>query len=506
MLDDFRRIDIVWEKATDEIYESIRVMSSDETGRKLIVQVLDDGLPIKSKKLELELYWEAGNAKNNGLDYFELIDEDNSIFELYFTTGLLSNIGRLKSNLLLRDEKGVITSNTFYIEVSKGVDWSAVESSNSFSRLTKIIDKIEYMVLEEEERVKVEAQRIKNEELRVEAEKERDASEDLRNSYEDERIQSEKDRDASEANRISQETLRDEAETERATEETVRRTSEDDRIESENNRVDAEEERALKEQERRNSENQRAESESLRVGSEGKRSSNEEIRVESEILRDGSEQERASAELNRASKEDIRIEAENSRATNESLRVESEQDRIIKENKRADAEKNRKLAENDRAQAEDVRSLSEIAREQKESRRQEEEALRDEAEQSREVFETERKNFLASLKEDLKNGKLDGEDLEYQWRGTELGIKKENDQDYIYVDLEGPTGSIENLAEENIESALGFLPKDFKAGKGITIGSDDSISANLEELATIKTSSIEPDLPIGGQWHKEVEL
>ena len=67
---------------------------------------------------------------------------------------------------------------------------------------------------------------------------------------------------------------------------------------------------------------------------------------------------------------------------------------------------------------------------------------------------------------DGKDGK-DGIGLDYSWIGTRLGIKKENESSYSYVDLKGDKGekgdkgdpgSDANVTKTNIESALGFIP------------------------------------------------
>ena len=43
MLNDFRNVDVIWDKATKNFAEKIRVASSDESGRKLTVQVVNGG-------------------------------------------------------------------------------------------------------------------------------------------------------------------------------------------------------------------------------------------------------------------------------------------------------------------------------------------------------------------------------------------------------------------------------------------------------------------------------
>lgn len=61
----------------------------------------------------------------------------------------------------------------------------------------------------------------------------------------------------------------------------------------------------------------------------------------------------------------------------------------------------------------------------------------------------------------------EGEGLDFQWRGTELGIKKKSDTEYTYVDLQGPGVSqteinslLENIQLKNIFKIVDSLPSE----------------------------------------------
>ncbi len=51
-----------------------------------------------------------------------------------------------------------------------------------------------------------------------------------------------------------------------------------------------------------------------------------------------------------------------------------------------------------------------------------------------------------------------GPGLEFDWQGTMLGVRVQRDAEYVYVDLQGPPGSIENLDKTHVETALGYTP------------------------------------------------
>lgn len=70
------------------------------------------------------------------------------------------------------------------------------------------------------------------------------------------------------------------------------------------------------------------------------------------------------------------------------------------------------------------------------------------------------------LKGDKGDIGLTGKGLEFNWLGTQLGVRIQGDLDYVYVELKGDkgdkgdTGEIENLNAQHIEGALGYTPAD----------------------------------------------
>jgi len=141
MLKEFRSIDVYWDKATRRIYEEIRTSSSDEKGRKLTVQVVNDGQTQNLSGTSLSLFWKLGEEE--GLDVFTPIDIDNGIFELYFTARMLSNIGKLTAYLYLIDTTGATTSEPFSITVFEGIDAEAVTSEAELTTLTQALVQVQ---------------------------------------------------------------------------------------------------------------------------------------------------------------------------------------------------------------------------------------------------------------------------------------------------------------------------------------------------------------------------
>ncbi len=239
MLKEFRSIDVYWDKATRRIYEEIRTSSSDEKGRKLTVQIVNDGQIQDLSAVSLNLYWETEDGQNKGLDPFDPLDAENGIYELYFRTGMLANVGRLKAHLHLVDVNGAITSEQFTIIVFEGVDVNAMASDDELSTLNQALIEVQNVK-------QAEIERVANEESRISAEAERITSEANRVENENARQTAETERLTEEETRIANETDRVTAETDRVTAETDRVTAESGRVTAEQARVEAEDERATK--------------------------------------------------------------------------------------------------------------------------------------------------------------------------------------------------------------------------------------------------------------------
>lgn len=139
MLNDFRNVDVIWDKATKNFVKKIRVASSDERGRKLTVQVVNGGQIQDLTNVALNLYWETQDGENRGLDPFTAVDPENGIYELYFRTGMLQHVGKLNAHLHLVDTTGAITSEPFTIFVFEGVDVDAMASDDELSALTQAL-------------------------------------------------------------------------------------------------------------------------------------------------------------------------------------------------------------------------------------------------------------------------------------------------------------------------------------------------------------------------------
>lgn len=137
-LDNFRTIELIWDKANKSIIKTIKTASSDTTGRYFSVKVLDEGQEVDLTGAKLQLYWEHPNFNTNGTDDFTTVDTKGK-FTLTFSEEMLTNVGELTAYLVLTLTDGKITSDGFPIKVFKGADDGVVVPTNG-SGLVKQID------------------------------------------------------------------------------------------------------------------------------------------------------------------------------------------------------------------------------------------------------------------------------------------------------------------------------------------------------------------------------
>lgn len=127
-------IDVLWDRVGKGLYEK----PDARAGRKMRVQVINDGIVEDLTGYTLNLGWvSTKDATKFGLDVFEVVDITEGIFEIPYTSGMLSNLGYLTGTLQLVPPVGnTIESNNFVITVVKsGIDAEAIQSETSFTAL-----------------------------------------------------------------------------------------------------------------------------------------------------------------------------------------------------------------------------------------------------------------------------------------------------------------------------------------------------------------------------------
>ena len=141
-LDNFRTIELIWDKANKSIIKTIKTASSDTTGRYLSVKILDGGQEVTLNGAKLQLYWEHPNFNTSGTDDFEAVN-NGGLFKMTFSEEMLTNIGELNAHLVLTLSDGKITSDGFPIKVFKGADDGVVVPANGNGLVKQIEGKID---------------------------------------------------------------------------------------------------------------------------------------------------------------------------------------------------------------------------------------------------------------------------------------------------------------------------------------------------------------------------
>ena len=131
-------VDVLWDRAGKELYEKPQARA----GRKMRVRVKNKGLVEDLTGYTLNLGWKSTIDETKfGLDAFTAVDITKGIFEIAYTSGMLTNIGMLVGTLQLVPSVGNATeSNNFMITVKKSaVDAAAVQSETSFTALASAL-------------------------------------------------------------------------------------------------------------------------------------------------------------------------------------------------------------------------------------------------------------------------------------------------------------------------------------------------------------------------------
>jgi len=126
--------DILWDRVGKKLKENPEARA----GRKMRVKVINGGIVEDLTGYTLNLGWQSSIDETKfGLDAFEAVDISEGIFEIAYTSGMLSNYGRLVGTLQLVPTTGQpIESNNFNILVKKSaINPEAIQGETSFSTL-----------------------------------------------------------------------------------------------------------------------------------------------------------------------------------------------------------------------------------------------------------------------------------------------------------------------------------------------------------------------------------
>lgn len=266
-LDKFRSVNLKLDEANAYDIKTQFAKQGDYNGRVLYVQVTNGGEVSSQTEVSLNLGWQHATEKNQGLDPFELVDEDKGIFKIAYPAEMLHPGTVICAIQIVESDKITVTRN-FKLEVEKSpFDDETVVSSNSFTALQKALMRVEDIELSEQERQDTfEANETKRQTTFEKSESDRGSTFKSNESERQAEFDSnEQTRQSNEDTRISNENARKTAESHRATAESNRETAEDARKSQESSRVSAE--------------TARKNAETARVSAEDTRKNNENNRI-----------------------------------------------------------------------------------------------------------------------------------------------------------------------------------------------------------------------------------
>ena len=372
--------------------------------------------------------------------------------------------------LILEDERVVTDVISYEVEEDKIFSLlnDSVGTSEEFTLLTDMLNRLSTIETSEEQRVINEAERILSEEnrkieeaKRVEAELIRQHEEADRAKYDATRESNENIRKQNESIRLANETNRIDEETKRVEEENKRKLAEEERNANYNFMTEDEERRRLEANAHKEAENLRVQAETNRVNEEAKRRTTEQARVLAENTRVNNENVREANEETRQNNETKRVEAETQRQSRyNSFIVDAEANANNFENYTNNAkvkEEERKSNELDRKSQEAKRVSNEVERISNENTRKANEVAREKNETSRQnIFENkvdEVDNKISELdksKSDMTNT-VSNKVNEVENRFNALTSKQQQDAEVI--DARDGETSLKARLDRDIEKA-----------------------------------------------------
>lgn len=378
--------------------------------------------------------------KPSGKVSSQFIEVKNGLVYVDLKSNMRDEIGTYtaKAMLILEDERVVTDVISYEVEEDKIFSLlnDTVETSEEFTLLTDMINRLSTIEISEEQRVINEAERI--------------LSEENRKIEEAKRVEAELIRQHEEADRVKYDVTRESNENIRKQNESIRLVNETNRIDEEAKRVDEENKRKLAEEERNANYNFMTEDEERRRLEANAHKEAEVLRVQAETNRVNEEAKRRTTEQARVLAENTRVSNENTRKANEETRQNNETHRVEAETQRqnrynsfiADAEVNANNFENYTNSAkvkEEERKSNELNRKSQEDRRVSNEVERISNENTRKANEKAREKNETSRQNIFEN-KVDEVDKKI----IELNTTKDNFISSINTKVDNKISELDN--------------------------------------------------------------
>ena len=95
------------------------------------------------------------------------------------------------------------------------------------------------------------------------------------------------------------------------------------------------------------------------------------------------------------------------------------------------------------------------------------------------------KAYIEQFKSDVEAGLYNGKSIEYNWDGTKLGIKREDESEYEYVDLKGEQGEQGIQGEQGEQGEQGIPGQDgYTPQRGVDYFTTEDIELLTAQIKT----------------------
>lgn len=141
MLDNFKEIELHWDKVNQDFYQEINGVAGDTNGRRLKLYITDNGEAIDLTENKVKFYWRYKFSNYNSITEFIATDITKGAFYFYIPTEMQS-AGEIVGNIAIENAKDVsiLISKEITIKISESqFGTSLEETKNKADAITTMI-------------------------------------------------------------------------------------------------------------------------------------------------------------------------------------------------------------------------------------------------------------------------------------------------------------------------------------------------------------------------------
>lgn len=142
-LDNFRKIQIILNRADEPIYRKLIASEGDRNGRELEVQLTNHYVLADLPGVKLRLYWKHSKLGNQGIEPFQAVDSSKGLFKVTYPNTML-NVGNVNCSIEIQDGNKFTRTRTFTVLVEgSGFNAQTAIASDDYQALNEALIKIQ---------------------------------------------------------------------------------------------------------------------------------------------------------------------------------------------------------------------------------------------------------------------------------------------------------------------------------------------------------------------------